>query len=69
MLSTAIRSLDYDQDTATLTVEFPDAKRYRYADVSIDDLTELVMAPSMGDYFNRNIRNFHTATRVDRTGA
>ena len=64
MASTAIRSLDYDRDTATLTVEFPGRARYRYQGVSLDTLAEMTEAPSLGEFFNYNIRERYPTEKV-----
>ncbi len=54
--SNVIRSFDYDEATQTLRVEFNTGSVYQYRDVPKNIYQELKIAPSVGQYFNTNIR-------------
>jgi len=55
-VSNVIRSYDYDQTTQTLRVEFNNGSVYKYHDVPESVYKELESAPSVGQYFNAQIR-------------
>ena len=52
--SSAIRAVDYDG--STLTVEFHTGRTYDHPDVPYSVYLELMNAPSIGAYYNKNIR-------------
>lgn len=54
--SHVIRSYDYDPATQILRVEFHNGSVYKYQDVPEKVYQELKSAPSVGQYFNANIR-------------
>ncbi|CAM3720491.1 KTSC domain-containing protein [Rahnella victoriana] len=57
VVSSNILSIGYDPNTDTLEIEFLNGGIYEYYNVSQDIHIELMNAPSIGSYFNRNIRN------------
>jgi len=54
--SNVIKSFDYDEPTQTLRVEFNNGSIYQYHDVPDRVYQELKIAPSVGQYFNAQIR-------------
>lgn len=54
--SNVIKSFDYDEKTQTLRVEFNNGSIYKYRDVPESVYQELKIAPSVGQYFNAQIR-------------
>ena len=54
--SVAIKSFDYDSQQQILKIEFKNSSIYKYFDVPESIYEELKIAPSVGKYFNSNIR-------------
>lgn len=52
VISTQIKSLEYDTETNTLIVTFIQDKKYEYSDVSAEEFRKLVEAESIGRHFN-----------------
>ena len=59
-----IRSVGYDSATQTLEVEFSNGAIWQYARVSAEVHRRLMNAPSPGSYFEDNIEESFTGTRV-----
>jgi hypothetical protein len=55
--STTLASIGYDEQAATLEVEFMDGHVYQYFGVPLEVHTELMAAGSLGGYFNRNVKD------------
>jgi hypothetical protein len=55
--STVIAAVDYSADLARLEVTFHSGRVYRYFLVPASIYAALRAAPSIGAYFNQNIRN------------
>jgi hypothetical protein len=55
--SSAIREIEYDFTTETLTVDFTDGDSHSYGGVSPGTFLSFATAGSPGSYFNANIRN------------
>jgi hypothetical protein len=55
--SSNLASVGYDPVTTILEVEFKNSNVYRYFDVSSTVYRELMSAPSIGQFFNKYIRN------------
>ncbi len=55
--SSAISSVGYDPQTATLEVEFRGGRIYEYYDVPKKVYESLMAAPSKGQYLSRRIRD------------
>lgn len=64
--STVIRSVGYERDTATLEIEFNSDTVYRYFAVPHSIYEELVVAPSVGAFFNERVRDRYPEERVRR---
>jgi len=54
--SVVIKSFDYDKEAQILRVEFNNGSIYKYHDVPDSVYQDLKIAPSVGQYFNTNIR-------------
>lgn len=54
--SVVIKSFDYDKEAQILRVEFNNGSVYKYHDVPDSVYQDLKIAPSVGQYFNTNIR-------------
>lgn len=56
--STAIKSIGYNEDKKLLEVEILETGRiYQYKDVSVEEYLDFMDAPSLGEYYNRQIRD------------
>ena len=64
--SSAIRSVGYERDTATLEVEFHTDKVYRYFAVPRAVYDGLMSADSVGAYFNQRVRDRYPEEQVSR---
>jgi hypothetical protein len=62
--SSTIRSIGYDAESSTLEVEFNSGTVYQYAGVPQAEHDGLMSASSHGTYFNANIKNRYSYTRV-----
>ncbi len=70
MPSNVIANLDYDTESATLSVWFrPSGRRYDYFAVPIELYDALRHAPSKGRFFNRHIRDRYHCDRVEEPAA
>ena len=65
MPSTAIRTLSYDDETATLFVTFIDGDDYAYFEVPPQLAHDFRAARSKGRFFARRVRNRYRYQRVD----
>lgn len=54
--STTLVTIGYDHGTQLLRLQFHSRTVYYYYGVSVDVYQSLLLAPSKGAYFNRNIR-------------
>lgn len=55
--SSLIRTVGFDTLTSILEIEFCGGKVYEYSNIPAAVYLELISAPSIGRYFNLNIRN------------
>lgn len=62
--STNLRSIQYDENTSTLEVEFNSGAVWQYYDVLESTYYELRSASSIGKYFNANIKGSHSESQV-----
>lgn len=62
--SSMLRSVGYDAKQQVLEVEFHHGRIYQYLDVDEQTYRELIEAPSIGTYFNGNIRDNYENVRV-----
>lgn len=65
--SKAIKAVAYDPSTAILAVQFPDDDVYHFSGVEPEIYTNLLQAPSIGAYFNANVRQKYAGTLVPHT--
>lgn len=64
--SSVIRSVGYEQETATLEIEFHGDRIYRYFAVPKAVFEGLVGAESVGAFFNEKVRDRYPEERVGR---
>jgi hypothetical protein len=57
VISSNINTIGHDEDNSILEVEFKGGTVYEYSNVSKDVYDELMLAESVGKYFNQNIKN------------
>jgi len=57
VLSSSLSEVGYDPPSQTLEIEFVTGRVYRYFDVPRDVHSDLMAAPSKGQFFNRRIRD------------
>jgi len=62
--SSNVASVGYDSATQTLEVEFLKGQTYQYFDVPEALFREMLAAPSVGSYFNQNIKGSFRYARV-----
>lgn len=62
--SSNVAAVGYDDETETLAVEFNSGSVYHYSNVSRDTFEALRDAPSVGKYFNANIRDIYEYEKV-----
>lgn len=55
--STLVDKVFYDPDTDILDAVFKKGARYRYYDVTPKTFSQFVLATSMGEFFNKKVRN------------
>jgi lysyl-tRNA synthetase class 2 len=66
--SSFIKHLAYDEDSNSLVVTFGTGSIWIYKSVTMETYNRLIASPSVGNYFNTNIRNKHEAEVVARVG-
>lgn len=64
--SSVIAGLEYDPASRTLEVEFRSGRIYQYFGVPKSEYQALLKAPSLGSYFNREIRNRYRTKEIVR---
>lgn len=62
--SSNLLSVGYDAASETLEVEFKNEHIYQYYNVPQFMYEQLMQAPSLGVYFNTNIRNAYACSRL-----
>jgi hypothetical protein len=62
--SSNLDSVGYDDDSATLIIEFRNGYAYEYYDVPSYVFDELLMAGSKGSYANENIYKVYSQQRI-----
>lgn len=62
--SSVIAGLEYDPASRTLEVEFRSGRVYHYFDVPKAEYLALTNAPSLGSYFNKEIRPRYRAEEI-----
>jgi hypothetical protein len=64
LISSNLRSADYDPFNGTLLIQFRGGRLYRYSGVPYSTYSGLMNAPSHGRYFHRHIRNRYPYRRI-----
>ncbi len=62
--SSSLASVGYDAERQILEVEFRNGRTYRYLEVPELVHRRLLKAPSMGKFFNEEIRDHYRSERV-----
>lgn len=62
--SSNIKAIGYDEASKTAYVEFNNGSKHSYADVPQNVFEGLSSAESKGSYFNENIKNAFTSTKL-----
>jgi hypothetical protein len=62
--SSNIESIGYDVSSETLEVEFKTQSIYQYSNVPQFMHEQLMQAPSVGAFFNANIKNAYACAKV-----
>jgi hypothetical protein len=62
--SSMIREVGYDQTEKTLEIEFNNGHLYRYHDVPETTYRALIAAPSLGSFFNAEIRDQYATSKI-----
>lgn len=66
MPSTVIRLISYDEVSQRLSVTFVTGRRYLYERVPKHIYEAFVRAPSLGTFFNSEIRDFYEYREITR---
>jgi hypothetical protein len=62
--SSNLRAMAYDEATQTLGVIFHNGGEYHYADVPKTVVSDMLSAPSTGQFFSRNIKGVFVTTKI-----
>lgn len=62
--SSNIKSIEYNEEIQTLTVEFQSGAKYAYSNVPKNVFARIFSADSIGRYVSENIRNNYTYVRL-----
>lgn len=60
VISSAIKNVEYDENTAILDITFHNGTTYRYYAVNENIVNEMLNANSIGNFFNEKIKNNYT---------
>lgn len=66
--SSFIKHVVYEEDTCSLLVTFGTGSIWLYKSITLDMYNRLITAPSLGAYFNTNIRNKYESEVIARVG-
>jgi KTSC domain len=66
LVSSTIKSVEYDEGARELDITFTSGKRYRYFNVPLEIYAELLDAGSKGKFFNDNIKGAFAFAEVGR---
>jgi len=64
--SSFITNVSWDDDTETLLVQFVSGTTWLYHDVPQDVYNRLVRSPSVGQFFNKNVRDKYPSEVINR---
>ena len=62
--SSNVESIGYDAETQTLQIRFLNGGVYLYRNVPPMEFEQLLNAPSIGSYFNRNIKGSYAYEKI-----
>jgi hypothetical protein len=65
IISKVLKSVGYDEASATLEVEFKNGGLYQYLDVPVEEYSALMIAPSKGTYFSEHVRDAYRFKRLE----
>lgn len=65
--SSFITNVSWDTQSESLLIQFVSGTTWVYYSVSQDIYNRLIKSPSVGEYFNKNIRNKFTSERINYT--
>lgn len=63
--SSFIRYIAYDVNSCRLAVTFKSLTLWIYHDVPFEVYQSLILSESIGNYFNKNIRNIYNSIKID----
>ena len=66
LVSSTIKSVEYDDEARELDITFTSGKKYRYFNVPLEIYTEFLDAGSNGKFFNDNIKGAFSFLEVVR---
>jgi hypothetical protein len=66
--SSFIKHLAYDEENNSLLVTFGSGSIWLYKSITMEIYNRLISSPSVGNYFNTNIRNKHEAEVIAKVG-
>lgn len=66
--SSFIKHVAFDEVNKSLLVTFGTGSIWLYKEITLDIYNRLITSPSLGNYFNTNIRNKHEAEVIARVG-
>jgi hypothetical protein len=66
--SSFIKHVSYDEKSSFLIVTFGSGSIWLYKSITMEIYNRLISAPSLGNYFNTNIRNKHEAEVIAKVG-
>jgi len=64
VISSNIKSIEYDYNSRILEIEFHSGGLYQYYDVNLVEYTGLIDAPSHGKYFHRHVKDVYRYERI-----
>jgi hypothetical protein len=67
--SSAVKRVDYDEESRELFVTFTDGDVYAYLNVPLAVYGELLDAPSVGAYVNQRVKPYYEMRPVARRGS
>ena len=62
--SSMIKAITYNEQNKTLFVQFKNESVYAYSDVENTTVEQFLKAESKGKFFNANVKEQHTCTKI-----
>lgn len=63
--SSFVKNVAWDEDSESLFIRFNSGTTWVYFDVPRNVYSDLIKSPSVGNYFNLNIRNLYSSQRIN----